>query len=408
MPELEKIIANFGSHLSTMSKEFRLWLTSMPSDFFPIPILQNSIKITNENPTGIRANLLRCFNDIKSIDMFDSEQTFPECTKENAYHKLVFGTCLFHSVISERKKFGPLGWNIKYDFGDIDLTVSYQWLFMFLDEQPMVPWEALQYVIGQIVYGGRVTDAFDRRAMMSILGNFLRPEMLIDEFKMTESGVYPVPKLGNLETYKDDIRKLPIHDHPEIFGMHENANIAFQLQDVETLLATVLSVQPRAWGKKDDGAPPLEEMVAQKVLDFQSTCPPLLGVEGEAGANTFKVMPNGLPYSLSTVLSHEIEKFNKLLNRMLGSLTDLTKALKGLTVLSEDLDAMFNSFINDQVPMLWEKAAYPSLKPLGSWYKDLIERVAFIRKWLRKAEPPSFWMPGLFYPHGFMTGILQV
>jgi len=407
MPELEKIIANFGSHLSTMSEDFRLWLTSMPSDFFPIPILQNSIKITNENPTGIRANLLRCYNDIKSIDMFDSEQTFPQCTKENAYHKLLFGTCLFHSIISERKKFGPLGWNIKYDFGDIDLTVAFQWLFMFLDEQPEIPWEALQYVIGQIVYGGRVTDAWDRRTMMSILGNFLREEMLADEFSMTNSGVYKVPKLGTLDTYKDDIRNLPIHDHPEIFGMHENANITFQLQDVETLLVTVLSVQPRASGKKDDGGPSPEEMVMQKVLDFQATCPAVLDIEEEAGPGTFKVMPNGLPYSLSTVLSHEIEKFNKLLNRMLSTLNDLTKALKGLTVLSEDLDAMFNSFLNDQVPMLWEKAAYPSLKPLGSWYKDLMERVAFIRKWLRKAEPPSFWMPGLFYPHGFMTGILQ-
>ena len=77
-------------------------------------------------------------------------------------------------------------------------------------------------------------------------------------------------------------------------------------------------------------------------------------------------------------------------------------------MLSEDLDAMFNSFLNNQVPMLWEKKAYPSLKPLGSWYKDLLERVAFTRKWLRKGEPPAFWMSGMFYPHGFMTGTLQV
>ena len=52
MPELEKIIANFGSHTAgPMNPTFRLWLTSMPSSFFPIPILQNSIKLTNENPT---------------------------------------------------------------------------------------------------------------------------------------------------------------------------------------------------------------------------------------------------------------------------------------------------------------------------------------------------------------------
>ena len=104
---------------------------------------------------GIRANMLRCYNDIKDIDLFDKEVSFPECTKENAYHKLLFGLCLFHSIISERKKFGPLGWNIKYEFGDIDLSFGSQWLFMFLDEQNTVPWDALIYVIGQIVYGGR-------------------------------------------------------------------------------------------------------------------------------------------------------------------------------------------------------------------------------------------------------------
>jgi dynein heavy chain len=409
MPELEKIIANFGSHTAgPMNPTFRLWLTSMPSSFFPIPILQNSIKLTNENPTGIRANMLRCYNDIKDIDLFDKEVSFPECTKENAYHKLLFGLCLFHSIISERKKFGPLGWNIKYEFGDIDLSFGSQWLFMFLDEQNTVPWDALIYVIGQIVYGGRVTDPWDRRALLSILSNFFRPEMLQDEYKMSASGIYTVPLLGDLEHYKDFIRTLPIHDHPEIFGMHENANIAFQLQECEILLNTVLSVQPRAAGKSSgDSGPTPEEMVQQKVIEFESTIPAILDIEEESGPNTWRTMPNGLPYSLCTVLNHEIEKFNKLLKAMYQTLTELQKALKGLTVLSEDLDAMFNSFLNNQVPMLWEKKAYPSLKPLGSWYKDLLERVAFTRKWLRKGEPPAFWMSGMFYPHGFMTGTLQ-
>eukprot|EP00995_Heteronema_vittatum_P007883 NODE_3042_length_712_cov_11.019608_g2149_i0.p1 GENE.NODE_3042_length_712_cov_11.019608_g2149_i0~~NODE_3042_length_712_cov_11.019608_g2149_i0.p1 ORF type:complete len:222 (+),score=87.03 NODE_3042_length_712_cov_11.019608_g2149_i0:55-666(+) len=68
---------------------------------------------------------------------------------------------------------------------------------------------------------------------------------------------------------------------------------------------------------------------------------------------------------------------------------------------------MFAAFLDNQVPELWAEVSYPSLKPLGSWFKDLIARVNFIRKWLRKGEPPVFWMAGFFYPHGFMTGALQ-
>ena len=69
---------------------------------------------------------------------------------------------------------------------------------------------------------------------------------------------------------------------------------------------------------------------------------------------------------------------------------------------------MFSAFLDNKVPALWASKAYPSLKPLASWIKDLVQRVDFIRKWLRKGEPAVFWMSGMFYPHGFMTGTLQV
>jgi len=72
-----------------------------------------------------------------------------------------------------------------------------------------------------------------------------------------------------------------------------------------------------------------------------------------------------------------------------------------------DLDRMFTSFMNDQVPKLWSSVSYLSLKPLGAWFKELILKIAFTRDWLRHGEPTSFWVPGFFNPHGFMTGVLQ-
>eukprot|EP00668_Euglena_longa_P016545 GGOE01020817.1.p1 GENE.GGOE01020817.1~~GGOE01020817.1.p1 ORF type:complete len:1249 (-),score=501.70 GGOE01020817.1:103-3465(-) len=406
MPELEKQISSFSSNLTHINPTFRLWLTSMPSDFFPIPVLQNSIKLTNENPTGLRANMIRCYKEIKDVNVFTQGEQFPECSKENAYHKLLYGLCFFHSIIQERKKFGPLGWNTKYEFNDTDLNVGMQWLQMFLQENAEIPWEALRYVIGQIVYGGRVTDPWDRRTLLSILHNFLRRDLLEDGYSLSPSGTYSMPCILDIEGYRDyTATRLPHHDGPEIFGMHENANIAFQLQDCEALLGTVVSIQPRAT-KADDGGLSPEETVALKAAELLESCPAVMAME-EAGPTTFRVMPNGLPYSISTVLGHELLKFNILLKQMRDTLQEFQKALKGLTVMSEQLEGMFTAFLNNQVPALWEGKAYPSLKPLGSWMKDLIQRVEFIRKWLRKGEPPVFWMSGMFYPHGFMTGTLQ-
>ena len=59
------------------------------------------------------------------------------------------------------------------------------------------------------------------------------------------------------------------------------------------------------------------------------------------------------------------------------------------------------------MPLNWEAVGYPSLKPLASWYIDLVARVAFIDDWLVNGKPLSFWISGLFFPQGFLTGCLQ-
>lgn len=75
--------------------------------------------------------------------------------------------------------------------------------------------------------------------------------------------------------------------------------------------------------------------------------------------------------------------------------------------MSDILDGMYLSLQNNQVPKNWEKVAYPSLKPLASWYADLKERMAFMDDWLLNGSPKSFWISGLFFPQGFLTGVLQ-
>lgn len=107
------------------------------------------------------------------------------------------------------------------------------------------------------------------------------------------------------------------------------------------------------------------------------------------------------------MLLQEIQRFNRLLSVMKGSLEELQKAIKGLVVMSSELDSMYLSMLNQQVPGNWERVAYPSLKPLMSWFRDLLERVDFMDQWLVQGQPPCFWISGFFFPQGFMTGVLQ-
>jgi hypothetical protein len=60
-----------------------------------------------------------------------------------------------------------------------------------------------------------------------------------------------------------------------------------------------------------------------------------------------------------------------------------------------------------QVPALWARAAYPSLKPLGSWVLDFGKRMAFIASWLTDGQPAAFWLPGLFFPQARHSRIIS-
>ncbi|ELK30056.1 Dynein heavy chain 6, axonemal [Myotis davidii] len=240
MLAMEELIKTFTDPNITIKESFRLFLSSMPSNTFPVTVLQNSVK--------------------------------------------------------ERKKFGPLGWNICYEFNDSDRECALLNLNLYCQEGK-IPWDALTYI----------------------------------------TGIYFAPLADTLQEFKDYIEKLPLIDDPEIFGMHENANLVFQT-----------------------------------------------------------------------------------------SLETLNKAIAGFVVMSEEMEKVYNSFLNNQVPSLWSNTAYPSLKPLGSWVKDLILRTAFVdvrkcssvgfdksgdavgpKLWLKRGQPKSFWISGFFFPQGFLTGTLQ-
>ncbi|XP_030757620.1 dynein heavy chain 6, axonemal-like [Sitophilus oryzae] len=115
---------------------------------------------------------------------------------------------------------------------------------------------------------------------------------------------------------------------------------------------------------------------------------------------------NRLP-SLTTVLIQEVNRYNKLLKLIHSSMVNLKKAIKGLVVMSESLESVFKALTNNQVPDVWTKRAYNSLKSLGSWIKDLALRLDFITIWARSGYPTSYWISGFYFPQGFLTGTLQ-
>jgi dynein heavy chain len=403
MPELDRIIFELQERAKKedgggVHPDFRLYLTSAPATYFPVSILQNGVKMTNEPPKGFRANLLRSFGNLVKEDDYES------MAKSLEWKKLLVGLVFFHANIQERRKFGPLGWNIRYAFDESDLETSMAVLKRFLTEQELLPWDALNYVTGQINYGGRVTDDWDRRCLMSVLSIYMVPEILEDKYRFSASGTYYAPPIGNVKQVMEYFEQLPLSDDPEVFGMHDNANVTFNTNESLALMAALLALQPRSSG--GGSGKTSDDVVIELANAFESRCPALL-LDDEAGPTTFVIQPNGLLTSLAICLAQEMVKFNRLLKKMTSSMSDLKKAIKGMIVMSSDLDAMYTSFLNNQLPGNWETVSFASLKTLGSWVTDLIYRVGFMRAWLQKGQPHAFPLPVFFFPQGFMTASLQ-
>ncbi|KAJ8925640.1 hypothetical protein NQ315_009485 [Exocentrus adspersus] len=202
---------------------YRLYLSAEPSAdpqecVIPQGILESSIKITNEPPTGMYANLH------KALDNFNQE-TLEMSSKEAEFKAILFSLCYFHAVVAERRKFGPQGWNRNYPFNVGDLTISISVLYNYLESNNKVPWEDLRYLFGEIMYGGHITDDWDRRLCRSYLMTYMQPELVEGELQLAP-GFFAPPNTDYIgyHRYIDD--RLP-PESPYLYGLHPNAEIGF-------------------------------------------------------------------------------------------------------------------------------------------------------------------------------------
>ncbi|XP_076766493.1 dynein heavy chain 3, axonemal [Xylocopa sonorina] len=396
MKELDRICDEIIIPDNTHSK-FRLWLTSYPSMDFPISILQNGVKMTNEPPKGLKNNLLRSYLNDPISDM----KFFNSCTKIAEWRNLLFALCFFHAVVQERRNFGPLGWNIPYEFNESDLRISVLQLQLFLNDYEKVPFEALLYLTGECNYGGRVTDDKDRRLLNSLLEQFYNHEVIINpEYCFSPSCIYRLPENTDYHGCLTYIRNLPINQQPEVYGLHENADLTKDNQESSQLLKGTLLTQPHITGvgvERD-----VDEIVYTLCADILSK----LWMQFDI-VKVSKIYPVLYMNSMNTVLRQELIRFNNLVNVIRSTLIDVQKAIKGLVLMSSELEEVFSSMSIGTVPTTWSKVSYPSLKPLGSYINDLLDRLKFFQDWIDNDAPNVFWISGFFFTQSFLTGVLQ-
>ncbi|KEG11834.1 dynein heavy chain [Trypanosoma grayi] len=391
MPTLERLVEAMGVGIHP---SFRLWLTSMPSPHFPVSVLQNGVKITNEPPKGMQANVTR------SVLSYRGEY-LETCSKPKEFKKLFFAMSFFHALIQERRKFGPLGWNIPYEYTSGDLGCCVAQIRMFLEKYAEVPYKVIKELSGNIHYGGRVTDDWDRRTLITLLEVFVTPDVMEDNYHFSPSGVFSSIRAGSQNDYVEYIESWPLSTNPEVFGLHENADITCARNETFGTLEAILALQGESIQKSAQGKSPDEVVVELTELIRSRVSDPF-------NIDVFhKKYPTMYEDSMNTVLVQEAIRFNRLTVVVKETLEALPLAIKGEVLMSRELEEVYRCIYNNQVPGMWAERAYPSLKPLGSWVDDLVQRLAMIESWYENGHPNAYWISGFFFPQAFLTGILQ-
>jgi dynein heavy chain, axonemal len=272
LPRWLKTLEKILERVTHPHKDFRLWLTTEPTDRFPLGVLQRSLKVVTEPPNGLKLNMRQSYSKI-------TEDVLEECPHPG-FRPLVYVLAFFHAVVQERRKYGKLGWNVPYDFNETDFRISMALISTYLTKafdngDEMLPWGTLRYLIGEAMYGGRVSDSFDRRILTTYLDEYLG-DFLFDSFQpfhfySSREVEIGVPSRGPRDNYTKGIEGLPLVQSPEVFGLHANADISYYTSATKAIWRDLVDLQPRTGGRT--GGVSREEFVGGVARDIQSKLP---------------------------------------------------------------------------------------------------------------------------------------
>lgn len=192
---------------------------------------------------------------------------------------------------------------------------------------------------------------------------------------------------------------MPDKNDPNYYGLHENAAISSAIFDTNFIINLVLQVDQGSGSA--DGKGRSKELM-NSVKQILKQVPPLFDLKEAKEKH-----PISYHESMNTVLAQEILRYNNLISLIKKTLEDLKLALDGQIIMSEVLETMADSILINQIPDIWKKSSFASLKNLGRYIIDLLDRVAMFKSWMDHGVPLVFWVSGFFFTQSFFTGVLQ-
>lgn len=331
---------------------------------------------------------------------FNPRCTQELCSRESDFKAILFSLCYFHAVVVERRKFGPQGWNLSYPFNIGDLTISVYVLFNYLESNRNIPWDDLRYLFGEIMYGGHITDNFDRRLCQTYLMEYMQPGLLTGDLSFCQQ--FLAPPNSDLDGYHQYVNDFLPCESPNLYGMDSNAEIGFLTSLSDNMFRQIFELQPRDSASNSVVLVSREETTRQLIEELLDRLPDnfhMLEIMTRFEERT--------PYVV--VVYQECERMNYLLSEIRRTLRELMLAHRGELTITADMEMLDECITSDKVPSSWSKLSYASTHSLQLWLANLLQRYHELFKWSADFNlPTSVWLSGLFNPQSFLTAVMQV
>ena len=433
----------FEDVLRQAHKDFRVFITAEPSDdpaqHLPLSLVENSVKyMSHQTPQGVQACMMKAWSSFAGDQM---ESTL----KCNEHKRLLFALCYVHAAAVGRRRFGSHGWSRPYAFTTSDLVISSQMLSNYLDPNTTaIPWGDIRYILGDVVYGGHIMDAWDGRALHSLLRCTLNDEFLATGLLAPD---FSCPANGTFQQYTAYLENSFPMESPALLHMHPNSEMWRLTEQAKHTVASLHLLSQPLSGAPAPGEPSSPTTAAAAASSSSAVAPPpaaggaekadggtpaaAVAAASEAAAaaaptqeaalravleDMYARLPANFQVSEGRVVSpvswfvlQEVGRCNALLDAMRGTLSGCLLGLKGQVTITEDMDACMRDAARNAVPRAFRARAYPWEAGLSAWFADLLKRHEHIGEWAQHLTlPKSVWISGLFSPEGFLAAVLQM
>lgn len=437
---------------------FRLWLTSAADPKLPVALLQQCLRLSDEPPRGVRAGLHRALSAI-SQDQLDG-------LGNKEWRSVMFASGLIHTALIERRGFGPLGWAHPYEFTSQDVQAAMLFLcslnFAFYETKATsaqgrggtasIPWKAVQFMLTEVHFGGRITDDFDKRVIDAYAEKWLN-DGLTSAAKFEFAPGIAAFDAKSTAAYHDVLDGSSIVDSDEssvaACGFFASAtasrNVRLARQTFRMLWSAAVANSegsgpqgatgdatnvPPSGGGADGGMGDagagvvVERFAAASVVcrEIITMLPPLPPSDAVVPTVTAMARPRtsssarrdgaGAPGGDSAALGQsyrqEVDRLTLIVRLVDRDCRDVLAAVAGTAALSSAVSDTLDLLVSRTVPQAWLAVSWP-VDALGTWMSGLKARAEQLHQWSnpRGGSLRTFWLPGFFFPRALMACMRQ-